>query len=100
MGGARIGRRGEQSDDAVLADQIARRVETLDADIIEIDAPVHARVDIGLGDDQQPRLLQERHDFRRVLEQFVAALEHAQFARTHDAEASSKSGTSVLPSKL
>ena len=47
---------------------------------------MHACVNIGLGDDQQPRLLQERHDFRRNLEQFVAALEHAQLARPHDAE--------------
>ena len=61
-------------------------VEALDADIVEIDAPVHAGVDIGLGDDQQPRLLQERHDLRRVFEQLVAALEHAQVARAHDAE--------------
>ena len=55
--GARIGGRGEQPDDAVFADQIAGGVEALDADVVEIDAPVHARVDIGLGDDQRPRLL-------------------------------------------
>jgi hypothetical protein len=84
--GPRIRRRGEQADDAVLTGQIARGVEVFDADIIEIDAPVHARVDIGLGDDQQPRLLEKRHDFRRVFEQFFAALEHAQFGRPHDAE--------------
>ena len=30
--------------------------------------------------------LQERHDLRREFEQLVAALEHAQFARAHDAE--------------
>ena len=84
--GARIGGRGEQPDDALLADQIARGVEALDADVVEIDPPVHARVDIGLGDDQQPRLAQECHDFRRVFEQFLAALEHAQLGRAHDAE--------------
>ena len=84
--GARIGGGREQSDDAVFADQIARCIETLDADVIEIDAPVHAGMDIGLGDDQRPRLLQKRHDFRREFEQLRAAPEHAQFARAHDAE--------------
>ena len=84
--GAGIGGGGEQPDDALLAHQIAGRIEALDADIVEIDAPVHAGVDIGLGDDQQPRFLQKRHDFRREFEQLVAALEHAQFARAHDAE--------------
>ena len=86
MGGARIGGGGEQPDDAVLADQIAGGVEALDADIVEIDAPVHARVDIGLGDDQRARLLQERHDLRRELEPLLAAPQHAQLARAHDAE--------------
>ena len=80
MRGARIGGRGKQADNALLADQIARGVETFDANIVEIDAPVHMGVDIGLGDDQQPRLLQERDDFRRVFEQLVALLEHAQIA--------------------
>ena len=86
MRGARIGGGGEQPDDAMLADQVAGSVEALDADIVEIDAPVHARVDIGFGDDQRPRLLQERHDLRRVFEQLVAAPQHAQLARAHDAE--------------
>ena len=84
--GARIGGRGEKSDDPMLADQIAGRVEALDADIVEIDAPVHARMNIRLGDDQRPRLLEERHDLRRDLEKLIAALEHTQFARAHDAE--------------
>ena len=84
--GAGVGGGREQPDDALLAHQIAGGVEPLDADIVEIDAPVHARVDIGLGDDQQPRFLEKRHDFRRVFEQFAAALEHAQFGRAHDAE--------------
>ena len=83
---ARIGGGGEQADDAELADQIAGGVEALDADVIEIDAPVHVGVDVGLGDDQRPRLLQERHDLRRDLQQLLAAAQHAQFARAHDAE--------------
>ena len=84
--GARIGGGGEQPDDALFADQIAGFVETLDADIVEIHAPMHARMNVGLGDDQKARLLEERHDLRRVFEQLVAALEHAQFGRAHDAK--------------
>ena len=70
----------------MFADQLAGRVEALDADVIEIDAPMHARMNIRLGDDQRPRLLQKRHDLRRELEKLVAAPEHPQFARAHDAE--------------
>ena len=83
---ARVGGRREQSDDAMLADQIAVGIEAFDADIIEIDAAVHARLNIGLGDDQRARLLQERHDLRGDFEQLVAMPEHAQLARAHDAE--------------
>ena len=43
-GRAGIGGRGEQADDAEFAGQIAVGVEALDADIVEIDAPVHARL--------------------------------------------------------
>ena len=90
--GARIGGGGEQPDDALLAHQIAGRIEALDADIVEIDAPVHVGVDIGLGDDQQPRFLEERHDFRGEFDQLVAVLEHAQFTQAHDAERAVKVG--------
>ncbi len=83
---ARIGRRGEQPDDAVFADEIARRVETFDPDVVEVDAPVHTRVHVGLGYDQQPRLLHKSHDLWRGFEQLVAASEHAEFTRTHDTE--------------
>ena len=62
---AGIGGGGEQADDTEFAHQIAVRIEALEADVVEIDAPVHARMDIGLGDDQQARLLEERHDLRR-----------------------------------
>jgi len=48
MGGTGIGGGGEQPDDAEFADQIAGGVEMLDTDIVEIDTPVHAGVDIGL----------------------------------------------------
>jgi hypothetical protein len=83
---ARVGGGGEQPDNAEFADQVSRRVESLDADIVEIDAPVHLRMDIGLGDDQRARFLQERHDLRRDLKQVLAAAQHAQVGRAHDAE--------------
>ena len=83
---ARIGGRGEQADDAVFADKIAAGIETLDADIIEINAPVHARMDVRLGDDQRPRLVEKRHDLRRHLQRFAAAAQHLEIARAHDAE--------------
>ncbi len=86
MRGARIGRRREQTDDAVFADQVAGIVETLDADVIEIDAPMNARMNIGLGDDERTRLLQKRHDFRRDFEQLAATAQYAQVALAHDAE--------------
>ena len=84
--GARIGGRGEQADDALLAEQVAGGVEMLDADIVEINTPVYARVDVGLCDDERPRLLEERHDLRRHFKELGAAAQHAQFALAHDAE--------------
>src|SRR5262245_33507511 len=76
---ARIGRRGEQADDTMFADEIPRRVETLYPDVVEIDAPMNPCVHIGLGYDQQPRLLQKGDDFRRGFEELVATPEHAEF---------------------
>ena len=43
-------------------------------------------MDISLGDNQQPWLFQERHDLGSEFHKLVAAPEHAQFARAHDAE--------------
>src|SRR5262245_33115182 len=88
--GPSIGSRRKQPDDPVLADQIARRVEALHADVVEIDPPMHAGMDVRLGDDERTRFLQERHDLRRDLQQFIAALEHAQLSRTHDAKGTLK----------
>ena len=85
-GRARIGGRGEQADDAELADQPAVRVEALDADVVHVDAPVHARAHGRLGDDQQRRLLQERADLRRDHQRLVPALQHPHVAGAQDAE--------------
>src|SRR6185369_13157221 len=83
---ARIGARGEQTDEPVLSDEISARIEPFHADVVEIDAPVHARLDVGFGDDERARLLQERHDLRRKFHALIAAPQNAQFARAHDAE--------------
>ena len=83
---ARIGGRGEQADDAHLADQPAHGIEALDADVVEIDPPVYQRAHIGLRHDQRLRLLEEGHDLRRELEQLVAAPEHPHVRRAQHAE--------------
>src|SRR5262249_6063439 len=80
------GGRGKQTKDPVFADEIAGPIEGLHADIVEIDAPVHASMNVGLGDDEKMRLLQKRHDLRCDLQKFITAFEHAQLARAHNAE--------------
>ena len=62
-------------------------VEALDADIIEIDAPVHARAHRRLGDDEELRLLQESANLRRDVERLVPALQQPHVARTQQAKA-------------
>src|SRR5262249_34513246 len=76
-----IGGRSKKTNDRVFADEIARPIEALHADIVEIDAPVHASMNVGLGDDEKMRLLQKRHDLRCDLQKFITAFEHAQLAR-------------------
>src|SRR5262245_24217386 len=84
--GAGVGSGRKQPNDPVLANQIARRIEALYADVVEINPPMHAGMNVRLRDDERTRLLQERHDLRRDLQQFIATLKHAQLSRTHDAK--------------
>src|SRR6516165_3589833 len=58
----RIGRRGEQSAEAMLASELAGTIEPLDADIIEMGEPMHARASARFGDDQKRLLLQKGAD--------------------------------------
>ena len=67
---------GEQPDDAQLAFQPSHRREQFDSDIIQVDAPVHARLHVGLGDEQRLRPPQEGADCRRHHHQVAAAAEH------------------------
>ena len=83
---ARIGRRGKQADDARFADEMAICIEALDPDVIEIDAPVHARAHIRLGDDQRLWLFQEGANLRRDGDRLIVTPQHLQVLRAQDAE--------------
>ncbi len=84
---ARVGSRGEQADDAQLAGKHALGGVRLDADVIEIDAAVHRRFGIGLGDDQRFRPVQEGANFRRRRHRFGAAPQHQHVGIGEDAKA-------------
>ena len=85
-GRLRIGGGGEQAGDADLADEHAVGIEALDPDIVHMHAPVHARADVGLGDDEQFRLAQEREDFRREFEQLRPAAQDLHFRRAQHSQ--------------
>src|SRR5579884_2489194 len=70
----------------MFADEPSCRIEPLDADVIHVDTTVHAGLNIGLGHDEQARLLQKRQNFRRIFQELVAAPEHAHVPAAHDAE--------------
>ncbi len=85
-GRARVGRGGEQADDAEFADQPAVIVEALHADVVHVHATVHARTHVRLGDNERLRLLQEFHDLGRDRDQFVAAAQYPHLGGAQDAE--------------
>ena len=85
----RIGRGGEQADDAQLP-LGPLWSEPLEADIIEIGPPVHDRLRVGLCDDQRVVARQKRLDMRRGLVRSVRrgiAPQHAEFGVGQNAEA-------------
>jgi hypothetical protein len=57
-----VGRAGEQAEEAALADDLARGVEHLDADVVEIRGAVHGGPGVGLGQDQQGGLARHLGD--------------------------------------
>ena len=85
-GGARVGRGGEEADDAELANKLADGVEALHANIVHVDVTVNARTPRGLGDDEQRRLVQQRTDLGRDHERLVPALHHPHVAGSQNAE--------------
>ena len=60
-----VGGRGEQAEEAVLADHLALGVEALDPDEIQIHRAVHRRAGVRLGDHQRRRIARAAPDFRR-----------------------------------
>ena len=59
----------------------------LDADVVEIDAAVHARALCRLGHDDELRLVEELADFRRGGDELIAAEQEPHFRRAQQAEA-------------
>ena len=86
-GRAGIGVRGQQADDAQFAVEPAVRREQLDADIVEMDAPVDAALDVGLGDDERLGLGQEGAQLRRDRDQLAALAQDLDRGIAQDAEA-------------
>ena len=60
-----VGGRGEQAEEAVLADHLALGVEAADPDVVEIDRPVHGRARVRLGDRERHRRARLLADLRR-----------------------------------
>ena len=84
---ARIGGRGQQPAKHAFADEATVAGEALHPDIVEINAPVHARAHRGLGHDDQLRFLEELADLRRRGDKLIAAAQEPHLARAQEAEA-------------
>src|ERR1700741_2463916 len=72
-GPGRVSGRGEQAAEPALADELAAAVKALDADVIEIDAPVHTRANGRLGDDEQFWLFEKSANLWRNRQRLVSA---------------------------
>ena len=90
---ARIGvvrRRGVEAHEAALAHDLARGVEALHADVVEVAGAVHGGARVGLGEHQQARLARERAQLRRQLGEARrdaaqhGLAQHAQARARHD----------------
>ncbi len=57
--------RGEQAEEAVLADHLALGVEPLDPDEVQVHRAVHGRARVRLGDHQRRRIARPAPDLRR-----------------------------------
>src|SRR5208282_3252695 len=71
----RVGGGREQPAEHAFAHYPALAVEVLDPDVIQSDAPVHARAHRGLGHDEQLRLFEELADFGSDGHELIAAPE-------------------------
>ena len=75
--GLGIGSRGEQTAEAMFADEFPGAIEALHPDIVEMHAPMHARTRARLGHDQERRFLQNRADLRGHSQRLVPLLQSA-----------------------
>ena len=76
----------EQPDDAQLAGHLAIRSEPLDADIVHVGATVDHGLDVGLGDDEEVRPLQEFQDLGRGGDGILAQPQNPNVGIGEDAE--------------
>jgi hypothetical protein len=86
-GGARIGARREEPDDAQLALNAPVRREQLDANVVEMRPPMHAGLHVGFGDDQKLGPRHEGADLGRDHHKLAAAAEHPHGGIAQQAEA-------------
>jgi hypothetical protein len=73
----RVGRGGEQTNDAKFTDDAPVMIEAFESDVIHVHATMHARAHIGFGDDENLGLVQEGEYFRRHRDQLTVALQDA-----------------------
>ncbi len=75
-GRAGIGGRGEQADDLISAGEPAVAVVMLDPDVVHRHPPVHPRARVGLGDEEQPALLERGLGPRRHFDPAAVGRDH------------------------
>ena len=83
----RIGLRGEQPDEPQLAGELSPRAIGLDADVVHMHAPVHARAHVRLGDDERRGTEEEFLDLGREADELGAAAQNLDSGVAQDAEA-------------
>ncbi len=96
-GRAGIGRRGEQADDLKSADGPAVVVVMLDPDEVHRHPPVHPRARVGLGDEEQPALVERRLCPRRHLDLAAVGGHHLAAVVAQDAERGTGDGVKDIP---
>ena len=87
VGGADIGLRGEQADEAGLANDVPACVIAFDADIVGMAAAMDAGDETGLGHDDGRRLVDQGAHGWRQHGGLCAARQHVAFVIAQDAEA-------------
>src|ERR1700756_2214419 len=79
--------RREQSDDTKFPDELAVGTELFDADVIHMDAAMHAGAHRRLGHDERLWFVEEGADLRSNHDQLLAATDHVHVARAENPEA-------------